>query len=910
MSVPFLINSLHNRLQLVETQLAQVMAGGIRAIATAPSGVQGDSLPFPHNDRSMLATGASGSSVTMSLDEVAPLWLELLDLPQATSSTDGAPMAAHMASLVRLQPTTVDLDVHDEPPAYTTLPQLKVYYSTGSATSCVTPQLVQLLPGAAAVRSRILTAVEDTMRMHPCFNFKHFRTRIDSMFSWAKEEETRPANPKADLARSIFFNTSPKPQPTLSFFAAVCAAHALGVSVIKENEFFGDSQDEQARKLQRADDGSSRAPKPVWSKVSASSLYALSQQALQQFELSHAYDLDYLIACILQILYLLYDGKPRIAHVVYPLVGKMVNVAQMMGLSTDPDEFIGKYTLFEAELRRRVWWDVYYYDVFIADCMGQLPIIQDNTYTTRIPADVDEGQFNPSSTSLPVPVPRGSGPDSSETGFAFFALKCKLAQLVKSVKKRTFTDPLAAQESIETHLEQAEQFEEDVKSWLSELPRLFRLDADLVVPNRGPVSATLQAQRCELSIVANRMILKIFLPFLRACVSDTQNSASTPRRIVSSVVDAAHNIIHAVQLTQGIWRQTRPSAFAFYSFGRTLFDALVMSASAVVVHPTGASSGVALADLATGLDTMRDTRTAFGRSCRETSVDESIRVVERMRVRAETARTGDAPPASTLSAVAGVKRKRGSEDYGDELELLEGDFHLPYVGTGVTCVRVPQEGLLTPDSPAAPYLGPSPKSISTSGLRSRKGSLHMNLPDARLGSASPPTPGTPASPRPQIPTRGRPRGSSSATRRPQTAQSKGPSSLQTAMTAELTPQPAPQSVPQLQQQQQEPPQGVFGSLNELLLADVQQSVPGGVVYSDPAPHNQGFHVSPAPGSATPNFAAYPAPGFSQGDFFGLYPPARPSGDDFMLAAAGQGSKWPQHLPSPTQGTDASQWQYY
>ena len=43
----------------------------------------------------------------------------------------------------------------------------------------------------------------------------------------------------------------------------------------------------------------------------------------------------------------------------------MVNVAQMMGLSTDPDEFPGKYTLFEAELRRRVWWDVYYYDVYV-----------------------------------------------------------------------------------------------------------------------------------------------------------------------------------------------------------------------------------------------------------------------------------------------------------------------------------------------------------------------------------------------------------------------------------------------------------------------------------------------------------------------------------------------------------------
>ena len=62
---------------------------------------------------------------------------------------------------------------------------------------------------------------------------------------------------------------------------------------------------------------------------------------------------------------------------------------------------------------------------FIADAMGHLPIIQDNTYTTKMPADVDEEQFNPSSTSLPVPVPRGAGGDPSEVGFAYFALKCR-----------------------------------------------------------------------------------------------------------------------------------------------------------------------------------------------------------------------------------------------------------------------------------------------------------------------------------------------------------------------------------------------------------------------------------------------------------------------------------------------------
>ena len=41
----------------------------------------------------------------------------------------------------------------------------------------------------------------------------------------------------------------------------------------------------------------------------------------------------------------------------------MVNVARIMGLAMDPDEFPGKYSLFEAETRRRVWWDVYCYDL-------------------------------------------------------------------------------------------------------------------------------------------------------------------------------------------------------------------------------------------------------------------------------------------------------------------------------------------------------------------------------------------------------------------------------------------------------------------------------------------------------------------------------------------------------------------
>jgi len=77
----------------------------------------------------------------------------------------------------------------------------------------------------------------------------------------------------------------------------------------------------------------------------------------------------------------------------------MVNITRQMGLASDPDEFVGGFagerdaggrdlgaggsgsgsektvsggkgggegggfSLFEAETRRRIWWDVYYYDL-------------------------------------------------------------------------------------------------------------------------------------------------------------------------------------------------------------------------------------------------------------------------------------------------------------------------------------------------------------------------------------------------------------------------------------------------------------------------------------------------------------------------------------------------------------------
>jgi len=61
----------------------------------------------------------------------------------------------------------------------------------------------------------------------------------------------------------------------------------------------------------------------------------------------------------------------------------------------------------------------------VSDAMGQAPSIQDGTFTTKLPADVDEEQFGPSSTSLPLPIPRRAGGDPTEVGFAYFIQKCR-----------------------------------------------------------------------------------------------------------------------------------------------------------------------------------------------------------------------------------------------------------------------------------------------------------------------------------------------------------------------------------------------------------------------------------------------------------------------------------------------------
>ncbi|KIJ39174.1 hypothetical protein M422DRAFT_258065 [Sphaerobolus stellatus SS14] len=164
-------------------------------------------------------------------------------------------------------------------------------------------------------------------------------------------------------------------------------------------------------------------------------------------------------------------------------------------------------------MRRRVWWEVFYYDLFISDSLGLAPLIADDQHTCRLPVKVDDEAFTPKSSVLPLLSPvsvlesdvvgtGSSGGGVSFGGMGYFIQKSCLAQLVKNMKKLSspsssfahqhhqLSSPMTSSHPNPSHpsshstpeagtLEAATKAENDVHAFLADLPEGWKLDVDL-----------------------------------------------------------------------------------------------------------------------------------------------------------------------------------------------------------------------------------------------------------------------------------------------------------------------------------------------------------------------------------------------------------------------------------------------
>ena len=280
-----------------------------------------------------------------------------------------------------------------------------------------------------------------------------------------------------------------------------------------------------------------------------------------------------------------------------------------------------------------------------------------------------------------------------------------MAQIVKSVKKRTFRDPVTDSSLSESAaIDEAASVEGEVTQFLHDLPPAFKLDIDtdlstLSAASSSPLfstsspghssSVSLVVQQCELVITGQRLILKIYLPFLRPNNSGSMPNANHNQAALGTV-NAAHAIIHASRVLYVLCKQPPgakskrpgPAIFDYYSFGQALFDAAVVCAHSVITQPTAIWAKIALDDVVGALEVMKDPVVATGRGSTqagfEDSVSEPVRVIEMLKKKAEDARTGN---ATSFESSSGSKRKH-AEVETNRNHLLAG-FQLPYVGAAV-----------------------------------------------------------------------------------------------------------------------------------------------------------------------------------------------------------------------------------
>ncbi|KAG8917631.1 hypothetical protein FRC01_002325, partial [Tulasnella sp. 417] len=488
---------------------------------------------------------------------------------------------------------------------------------------------------------------------------KILKARIESMFEWANESMKRlgsadgpdsdskyswsspsstDSQRKGSIPRNMGRGRSAKmemkslpPPPTLGLFAVACAVYALGALSYECKSIHGRSSEDRGKTPEHEP---SRYfllhpyTHPLPEKATSTNLFNLARAALLVHDESALPpSLDYLHAHMLTWLYLLHPsdcvsrvtscgfqgsstgvgsgGMTVVEQRIYKELGKCVSVAREMGLdlvdqpnngrmggafgsskvkgSEDGKERMG---IWEKEMRRRVWWQLMMFDHVvrqISDNLGRLPLIPLRTYACNPPSATKESEFGPTSPSIPDPM-------SNNLNTTYFAEKCRLLRIIKTLSYTRLEGDLT--------LDLAKQIDAQVSNWRSTLPAQYKIDFrekpdDTVFPDLD----TVDVQACDLHILANVFLLRLWLPFFNEALSSSSRSS---RGVLLTATTAANAIIVASHhLVARFWR-ILPMSFAHYDFGNSLWLATGILASVATMRSderfsSTARSGVKMA---------------------------------------------------------------------------------------------------------------------------------------------------------------------------------------------------------------------------------------------------------------------------------------------------------------------------
>lgn len=279
----------------------------------------------------------------------------------------------------------------------------------------------------------------------------------------------------------------------------------------------------------------------------------------------------------------------------------------------------------------------------------------------------------------------------------------RLAQLIRSLKRRTCRDPLDPEVN-DLVLDESVELEGKINQFVSDLPTDYQIDLNSPPSLEDEDSRTslILARSCELQIVVNRMIISLYIPYLRTRSTNPLHQASF------AIMNAAHKIIQCMKIWQsrrdcpGIRERGMWGSFGvYYEYGRILFDAAVVCACITIDGTGGTFAACLQGDVDSALEVLKDMEASKGVKHREVgvgmsngtedNVSEPVAIVEMLKQKVE------------VNKVAGIKRKRQD----GEIDTFQAGFRIPFVGAAVSASIPHPTPLVPPEftsdtSPALP----------------------------------------------------------------------------------------------------------------------------------------------------------------------------------------------------------------
>ncbi|GKT41833.1 bikaverin cluster transcription factor bik5 [Colletotrichum spaethianum] len=391
------------------------------------------------------------------------------------------------------------------------------------------------------------------------------------------------------------------------------------------------------------------------------------EQALQKADFLNSTEIRTLQALTNYVCFLRSHNASRASWALIPLV---VRLAQALHLHRDGAS--PPLPPYEAEMRRRLWWMIVVLDIRAAEDRGTDAAIPRQSYNTRLPFNLDDDDFGPSTTT---PLEDRTGP----TEMTFCLCTSMSSGIFGNLRPRHPQLALDADGSPETTTS-----EDEIMAHAQRLEALFG-----TAPPKTPASPSQQQEEEDVrnlpashaAVTVRIIILKMWLSAQYPFTPRAATAAAKPRVARETMLRTAVNTIELVELSTVTYRER----FGWWIDSYVQWHPLAVALAELCVQTRGELVDRAWAVVDRNFNGMRDRIADTRRGTLWRPLRKLLRKARAARAEAlmGDVKLGDQKPAPAVGREnVGEKKEEGDGEDEDEDEDIDVDVEGDGEGNG------------------------------------------------------------------------------------------------------------------------------------------------------------------------------------------------------------------------------------